>query len=219
MHQCRSSLFFGELWQGQKRMHRSLVIFPVKVDGANTPVCRWISSRKGRWHKRTSPCCSSLFTSFTSDFSRNYPCGNAWCISKISVTPAGIFIADFRQSWLRHLPVCLELMLFWFCAKYVLLYRRNWWHKCLYELSFDVPSIRQNIPLVRKGLPFHRRVRVEGSFGFQICTNICYNRWRKHFNRIIHMSLVFQNHPTEAKQATLRPWKTRCLYIHIPFHI
>lgn len=159
--------FFGELWQGQKRMHRSLAIFPVKVDGANTPVCSWISPQKGRWHKRTSPWRGSLFK-FTSDFSRNYPCGNAWCISKISVTPAGVFIADFRQSWFRHLPVCLELMLFWFCAKYVLLYRRNWWRKCLYELSFDVPSIRQNIPSVRKGLPLHHRVRVEGSFGFQI---------------------------------------------------
>ncbi len=33
-----------------------------------------------------------------------------------------------------------------------ILYRRNWWHKPLYELSFSVPSIRQNIPLVWKDL-------------------------------------------------------------------
>ena len=39
---------------------------------------------------------------------------------------------------------------------------------CLYLFVFDVPSIRQNIPSVRKGLPLHHRVRVEGSFGFQI---------------------------------------------------
>ena len=85
MHQCRSSLFFGELWQGQKRIHRSLVIFPVKVDGANTPVCSWISPRKGRWHKCTSPWRGSLFK-FTSEFSKNYPC--VMHVQNISVAPA-----------------------------------------------------------------------------------------------------------------------------------